>query len=56
MEEKKEERVEYTDLELLPILNDFVFCLFLIYFLSLNIGLLIILPYLVKDPLTIENI
>ncbi len=54
----KEERIvkaELTDLEVLGILNRFVFTLFLLFIIGLNIFALMVYPYLIKIPLTIDD-
>ena len=50
-----EEYVEYTDLQLVPILNDFVFSIFVGYFILLNAGLLVLFPAVVKKPMTMND-
>ena len=50
-----EEYVEYTDLQLVPILNDFVFSIFVGYFILLNAGLLVMFPAFVKIPMTMND-
>ena len=47
------QRVEYTDMEILPILNHFIFWLFVTYISLLNISLLVLGPYLFKTSLQI---
>jgi len=49
------ERVELTDLEVLGILNKFVFTLFLLFIIGLNVFSLIVYPYLFKKPLAIDD-
>ena len=45
---EEEKRVEYTDMQLIPIWNDFVYALFIMYFFILNIGLLVLFPIFFK--------
>ncbi len=45
-------RIEYTDMEMLPILNDFIFYLFVAYFVLLNLLLLIVIPWLFKAKIS----
>ena len=47
----KEERAEYTDLEVIKILNHFMFYLFVLYISLLNGLLLVAFPYLLQTPL-----
>lgn len=49
------QRVEYTDMEILPILNNFIFWLFVTYISLLNILLLVMGPYVIKTPLKITD-
>jgi hypothetical protein len=44
-----------TDLEIIDILNKFIFFMFLIFILSLNFFGLYVLPYYVKQPLSIDD-
>ncbi len=46
---------ESNDLELINLLNKFMFYVFLIFIISLNLFGLYIFPYLIKKPLTIEE-
>lgn len=46
---------EYTPKEALAIFNEFMFFAFFAYFFLLNSVLLVILPWLVQTPLTIEK-
>ena len=46
---------EVPTLEIIRILNQFVFYLFLIYIVSLNLLGLWIFPYYVKEPLTLKG-
>ena len=51
---KEETSIEVPTLEIIRILNQFVFYLFLIYIVSLNLFGLWIFPYYVKEPLTLK--
>jgi hypothetical protein len=46
---------ESNDLELISLLNKFMFYVFLIFLISLNLFGLYIFPYLIKKPLSIEE-
>ncbi len=48
-------KAELTDLEVLGILNRFVFTLFLLFIIALNVFALMVYPYLIKIPLTIDD-
>jgi len=51
---EKPARIEYTDMEMLPILNDFIFYLFVAYFVLLNLLLLIVFPWLLKAKIQVN--
>lgn len=53
---KREKRIDYTDMEILPMLNQFIFIVFVLYIFLLNVVLLIIFPYLLQSPLNINSI
>jgi hypothetical protein len=44
-----------TDLEIIKILNKFVFCCFLFFIVSLNLFGLFIFPYFIRKPLSIND-
>ncbi len=53
--------VEYSDVQLapiinVPIINDCVFLMFVLYFIVLNFGLLVLLPAYTKTPISIYDI
>jgi hypothetical protein len=50
----QKQKIDYTDLQLIPILNDFVCAAFIVYYILLN-ALLFILAYFVKTDLEITN-
>jgi len=47
--------VEFTDSQVIDILNNFIFWLFVIYLLLLNLLLLVVFPLFVKTPLLITE-
>jgi hypothetical protein len=49
------EKATVTDLEVIKILNGFIFILFLIFIICLNLFGLFILPYFVKKSLSIDD-
>lgn len=48
-------KIELTDLEVLQILNRFVFVLFLLFIIALNLISLFVYPYFIKVPLSIDE-
>lgn len=52
---KKSEQPVITDLALLLILNKFVFCLFFLFIVFLNIFSLFVFPYIIQTPLSIDS-
>ena len=48
-------KLELTDLEVLQILNRFVFVLFLLFIIALNLISLFVYPYFIKVPLSIDE-
>jgi len=52
----KQQQDSLNDLMLLTVLNRFVFILFFIYIILLNVVCLFVLPFYVKEPLSLEII
>lgn len=52
---KQQSTETIPDLKIINILNQFVFLLFLIFILGLNIFGLIILPYFIRKPLSLDD-
>ena len=54
-DEIQKDHSELTNLELIDIMNNFMFKLFCFYVVFLNLFLLVILPYVIKKPLVITR-
>jgi hypothetical protein len=46
---------DLSDGEVIEIMNDFVFWLFCFYVFMLNFGMLVVLPYFIKEPIVITD-
>lgn len=53
--EVEDQKIEISDNEIIDVLNRFGFCLFFLFIVSLNIMCLIVFPYFIKKPLTIDG-
>ncbi len=51
----KQQQDSLNDLMLLTVLNRFVFILFFIYIILLNVVCLFVLPFYVKEPLSLDD-
>jgi hypothetical protein len=54
-QQQQQQQDSLNDLMLLTVLNRFVFILFFIYIILLNVVCLFVLPFYVKEPLSLDD-